>query len=332
MWGTASISLATLILISIAVLFSSEAKIPRETNVKEGNCPKVHISEGHECPIPPDLQDMDAFNEFLKSVAECVVDADCNGTHKCCFDGCKTLCVSMKHGDKQLARQGDQLSSQRNQLFGSKKNRPKSDFIRPQSRLRKQGKCPLAKQPTEGCQWTPEHKLGYSISCETDEDCEETEGCCFDGCHFRCSELPNVDPSASSEDSGAKNGVGEKPRSIHWTLYLPERTADPVKSQTEKETVIPENKERKEESSTEDSENVNMNRRSDPKDERTFVKIWPSGVKRGLVGEIIRRFERKGCAIVGIKVATVGFEIWIIFYEWISDMKESLPRGGRRGY
>ena len=315
MWGTTTISLGTLMLISIAVLFSSAAKIPREMKLKEGDCPKVHISEGHSCPIPPDLTDMVAFNEFLMSVAECVMDADCNGTDKCCFDGCKTLCVSMKHGDKQLSKQGDQLSSLRNQLFGSKKNGPKSNLVRPQSRLRKQGKCPLAKQPTEGCQWTTEQKSGDGISCETDEDCVETDRCCFDGCHFRCSKLQNFDPDAGGEDSGAGNEVGAKPRSIYRTINSPERTTDLVESQMEKETVIPENVERKEEYFTENSENLKMNRSSDPKDERTFVKIWPTGVKRGLVGEIIRRFERKGCALVGIKVAKVGFEIWIIYYE-----------------
>jgi len=35
--------------------------------------------------------------------------------------------------------------------------------------------------------------------------------------------------------------------------------------------------------------------------ERTFVAIKPDGVKRGFVGEIITRFERKGYKIVGMK-------------------------------
>ena len=35
-----------------------------------------------------------------------------------------------------------------------------------------------------------------------------------------------------------------------------------------------------------------------PKEERTLVLIKPDGVKRGLVGEIIRRIEGKGLKII----------------------------------
>lgn len=35
--------------------------------------------------------------------------------------------------------------------------------------------------------------------------------------------------------------------------------------------------------------------------ERTFLAIKPDGVQRGLVGEIISRFERKGFKLVGLK-------------------------------
>lgn len=38
-----------------------------------------------------------------------------------------------------------------------------------------------------------------------------------------------------------------------------------------------------------------------PKHERTFVIIKPDGVQRSLVGEIIRRFERTGLKLVGIR-------------------------------
>jgi len=36
--------------------------------------------------------------------------------------------------------------------------------------------------------------------------------------------------------------------------------------------------------------------------ERTFVAIKPDGVQRGIVGEVIRRFENAGLKIVGIKM------------------------------
>lgn len=36
--------------------------------------------------------------------------------------------------------------------------------------------------------------------------------------------------------------------------------------------------------------------------ERTFVMVKPDGVQRGLVGEIIRRFEQRGLRIAGLKI------------------------------
>ncbi len=39
--------------------------------------------------------------------------------------------------------------------------------------------------------------------------------------------------------------------------------------------------------------------------ERTFVAIKPDGVQRGLVAEIIRRFETKGFKLVGLKMMAV---------------------------
>lgn len=40
--------------------------------------------------------------------------------------------------------------------------------------------------------------------------------------------------------------------------------------------------------------------------QRTFVMIKPDGVQRGLVGEIIRRFEKKGIKIVAMKFLHVS--------------------------
>lgn len=36
--------------------------------------------------------------------------------------------------------------------------------------------------------------------------------------------------------------------------------------------------------------------------ERTFLAIKPDGVQRGLIGEIIKRFEAKGFTLVGLKI------------------------------
>ncbi len=40
--------------------------------------------------------------------------------------------------------------------------------------------------------------------------------------------------------------------------------------------------------------------------ERTFVMVKPDGVQRGLIGEIIGRFERRGLKVVGLKMVQVS--------------------------
>ena len=48
-----------------------------------------------------------------------------------------------------------------------------------------------------------------------------------------------------------------------------------------------------------------------PKTERTFVIIKPDGVQRSLVGEIIKRFERSGLKLIGLKLTTLDSDrIW----------------------
>lgn len=50
-------------------------------------------------------------------------------------------------------------------------------------------------------------------------------------------------------------------------------------------------------------------------EERTFVAIKPDGVKRGLIGKILERFENKGFKIVAMKLLQVTPEIAAIHYE-----------------
>lgn len=45
-----------------------------------------------------------------------------------------------------------------------------------------------------------------------------------------------------------------------------------------------------------------MNKITHPKEERTFVAVKPDGVLRGLVGEIISRFEKRGLKIIALKM------------------------------
>ena len=39
--------------------------------------------------------------------------------------------------------------------------------------------------------------------------------------------------------------------------------------------------------------------------ERTFVAIKPDGVQRGLIGEIVKRFENRGYILCGAKLIQV---------------------------
>lgn len=43
--------------------------------------------------------------------------------------------------------------------------------------------------------------------------------------------------------------------------------------------------------------------------QRTFVAIKPDGVERGLIGEVVNRFERRGLKIVGMKLLQVSREM-----------------------
>lgn len=43
--------------------------------------------------------------------------------------------------------------------------------------------------------------------------------------------------------------------------------------------------------------------------ERTFVMIKPDGVQRGLIGEIISRFEKKGLKIIAMKMVDVDRDL-----------------------
>ncbi|NJL89751.1 MAG: nucleoside-diphosphate kinase [Coleofasciculaceae cyanobacterium SM2_1_6] len=43
--------------------------------------------------------------------------------------------------------------------------------------------------------------------------------------------------------------------------------------------------------------------------ERTFIAIKPDGVQRGLVGDVIKRFETKGFTLVGMKFMNVSKEL-----------------------
>lgn len=43
--------------------------------------------------------------------------------------------------------------------------------------------------------------------------------------------------------------------------------------------------------------------------ERTFIMVKPDGVEKGLTGEIIKRIERKGYKLVGLKILVISEEL-----------------------
>ncbi|MBI2008216.1 nucleoside-diphosphate kinase [Candidatus Amesbacteria bacterium] len=59
--------------------------------------------------------------------------------------------------------------------------------------------------------------------------------------------------------------------------------------------------------------------------EKTVVLIKPDALQRGLVGEIVRRFERKGLKIVGMKMIDLGGELVENWYSHIKD-EDFFPR------
>ena len=52
---------------------------------------------------------------------------------------------------------------------------------------------------------------------------------------------------------------------------------------------------------------------------RTYIMIKPDGVQRGLVGEIITRFEKKGFHLAGLKLITPTRELLETHYEDLSS-------------
>ena len=56
--------------------------------------------------------------------------------------------------------------------------------------------------------------------------------------------------------------------------------------------------------STSTSSNLNMSGNR----ERTFIMLKPDAVHRGLIGEIVKRFEQKGFKLVAMKMMHVSFD------------------------
>lgn len=56
-----------------------------------------------------------------------------------------------------------------------------------------------------------------------------------------------------------------------------------------------------------------------PKEERTLIIMKPDAIQRGLVGDVVSRFERKGLKIVGMKMVELEDVLLEVHYEHIKD-------------
>jgi len=63
--------------------------------------------------------------------------------------------------------------------------------------------------------------------------------------------------------------------------------------------------------------------------ERSVVLVKPDGVQRGLIGEVIHRFERKGLKLVGLKMISLNDAI---LDEWYVHHKDKPFFGGLKNY
>ncbi|KAH8858390.1 Nucleoside diphosphate kinase [Schistosoma japonicum] len=54
--------------------------------------------------------------------------------------------------------------------------------------------------------------------------------------------------------------------------------------------------------------------------ERTFIMVKPDGVQRGLVGEIIQRFERRGYKLIAVKMIHASEQLLQTHYEALKSL------------
>ncbi|PIZ81453.1 MAG: nucleoside-diphosphate kinase, partial [Parcubacteria group bacterium CG_4_10_14_0_2_um_filter_41_6] len=75
----------------------------------------------------------------------------------------------------------------------------------------------------------------------------------------------------------------------------------------------------------------------DPKEEQTYVMIKPDGVRKGLIGEIIKRFEQRDLKIVALEMFQPSYDQIDNHYpkdeEWITRLgNKTLTTYEKYGY
>lgn len=63
--------------------------------------------------------------------------------------------------------------------------------------------------------------------------------------------------------------------------------------------------------------------------ERTLIILKPDAVKRGVVGEVVSRFERAGLKIIGMKMLKPSYDE---FYEHYENISKMITRRGQEAF
>src|SRR3989344_6413597 len=63
------------------------------------------------------------------------------------------------------------------------------------------------------------------------------------------------------------------------------------------------------------------------KQEKTLALVKPDGVKRGLVGEVIKRIERRGLKVIALKMVWAGKDH---IYKHLPESEEWMERLGQK--
>jgi nucleoside-diphosphate kinase len=73
-------------------------------------------------------------------------------------------------------------------------------------------------------------------------------------------------------------------------------------------------------------------KKSHPKYERTLVIIKPDGIQRALIGEVIKRYERAGLKLVGMKMLVPTPDMVEAHYTLDSEWKMNVGKKNIKGY
>ena len=310
-----------------AIAFVEAAHIPKDVRKKPGKCPYVRDTTTRQCPLPPDIQNIAAFNDFLMSIAECLFDGDCKGTDKCCFDGCKTRCTSVIQPKRDKTHAGKcpppSISRASNCSYADEST-SQHECTRDRDCLKnekccfdgclakctrvskhpkmKPGECPpIRTLGAKKCTKTSarDDPLPRQVSeeppyCYSDDDCKGTAKCCYDGCNLRCfsprfskendSRSIKEGETSSGMQMEANSSTAERKDGTHEVPHIDSLLSGNMLTETPAAPVP---------------------KAQDVKIERTFVMIKPDGVRRGLISEVMNRFERKGYKLVALKLLQV---------------------------